>query len=91
MVDASGNANSSSVEFTIAEEDAASPLPDTTPDSSGEASGGIEEGTSQREAGSQGLGDLLAQPAVQIFLMIGVLFVILAFVRSRKGGSSELW
>ncbi len=94
-VDASSNANSSGVVFSIAEEDAASSLPDTTPDttpdSSGETSSGNEDGTSQREAGSQGLGDLLSQPGVQIFLMIGVLFVILAFVRSRKGGSSELW
>ena len=90
VVDASGNANSSSVEFTIAEEEAASPLPDEA-FPNGEDPGGSEEGTSQREASSQELGDMLAQPVVQIVLMIGVLFVVLAFVRSRRGDGDDQW
>ncbi len=90
VVDASGNANSSSVEFTIAEEEAASPLPDEEKPN-GEDPGGSEEGTSQREVASEGLGDLLAQPVVQIVLMLGVLFVVLAFVRSRRGDGGEQW
>ena len=67
-IDASGNSNTSSIEFTIAEEDAASPLPD--PDSSGEESGGNEEGISQE--------------MVLIIAFIVALLVLGAIIRTRR-------
>ena len=70
-IDASGNSNTSSIEFTIAEEDAASPLPDTSnPDSSGEESGGNEEGISQE--------------MVLIIAFIVALLVLGAIIRTRR-------
>ena len=67
-IDASGNSNTSSNEFTIPEEDAASPLPD--PDSSGEESGGNEEGISQE--------------MVLIIAFIVALLVLGAIIRTRR-------
>ena len=67
-IDASGNSNTSSIEFTIPEEDAASPLPD--PDSSGEESGGNEEGISQE--------------MVLIIAFIVALLVLGAIIRTRR-------
>ena len=73
--DASGNSNSSSVEFTISEEDAASSLPDQ-----GSVPSGIED-DSDEEAN---ISDLFADPIVQIALLLAVIFVITALVRMRK-------
>ena len=67
-IDASGNSNTSSIEFTIPEEDAASPLPDS--DSSGEESGGNEEGISQE--------------MVLIIAFIVALLVLGAIIRTRR-------
>ena len=70
-IDASGNSNTSSIEFTIDEEDAASPLPDTSnPDASGEESGGNEEGISQE--------------MVLIIAFIVALLVLGAIIRTRR-------
>ena len=70
-IDASGNSNTSSIEFTIAEEDAASPLPDTSnPDSSGEESGGNEDG--------------LSQQMVLIIAFFVALLVLGAIIRTRR-------
>jgi hypothetical protein len=75
VADASGNINTSSVEFVISEGDATSPLPD--------------EGTepSETEDDSDGkakIGDLFGDPIVQIALLLVVLMILVAFIRTRK-------
>lgn len=73
--DASGNMNTSSVEFVIEEEDAASPLPDPGSDQS------EPEDDSDNKVN---IGDLLGDPVVQISLMAIVVMILIAFIRTRK-------
>ena len=73
--DASGNSNSSSVDFVIEEEDAASPLPDQGSDPS------ESEDDSNDKAS---IGDLFGDPVVQIALLLVVLMILVAFIRTRK-------
>ena len=75
VTDASGNSNTSSVEFTIAEEDAASPLPDQGPDPSETADDSDEKAN---------IGDLFGDPIIQIALLLVVLMILVAFIRTRK-------
>ncbi|MEE3310710.1 MAG: glucodextranase DOMON-like domain-containing protein, partial [Candidatus Thermoplasmatota archaeon] len=75
VTDASGNSNTSSVEFTIAEEDAASPLPEQGPDSSETADDSDEKAN---------IGDLFGDPIIQIALLLVVLMILVAFIRTRK-------
>jgi len=75
IADASGNTNTSSVEFVIAEEDATSPLPDQGSDPS------ETEDDSDDKAS---IGDLLGDPVVQIALLGVVLMIFVAFIRTRK-------
>ncbi|MDE0574470.1 MAG: hypothetical protein OSB32_02675 [Candidatus Poseidoniales archaeon] len=74
IFDASGNMNTSSVDFVIDEDDAASPLPD--PALPGPPNDEIED--------RNRIADLLGKPAVQIYLMIAILVIIVAFIRTRK-------
>ncbi len=73
--DASGNSNESSVEFTISEEDVESPLPNQGSDTS------VTEDDSEDIAS---IGDLFGEPIVQIALLVVVLLLLLAFIRTRK-------
>ena len=74
-IDASGNANTSSVDFIISEEDATSPLPDEDSESS------ITEDDSDEKAN---IGDLLADPIIQIALLFVVIFVVIAIIRVSR-------
>jgi hypothetical protein len=74
IFDASGNMNTSSVDFVIDEDDAASPLPD--PALPGPPNDEIED--------RNRIVDLLGKPVVQIYLMIAILVIIVAFIRTRK-------
>ena len=74
ILDASGNSNSSSVDFVIEEEDAASPLPDPSTDPS-------EPDDSDEKAN---IDDLFGDPVVQIALLFVVLMILVAFIRTRK-------
>ena len=80
VTDASGNSNTSSVEFTIAEDDAESPLPDQGSDP--DANQGETENDSNNE--KESLGDLFSNPVIQIALLFVVLMIIVAFIRTRK-------
>jgi hypothetical protein len=73
--DASGNSNTSSVDFVIAEEDAASPLPDeeNNPNESNNES-----------TDTVGVGNLLQNSVVQLGLLLVVILVITALIRTRK-------
>ena len=75
IADASGNSNTSSVEFTITEEDAASSLPD--PDSEPSET---EEDSDEKA----NIGDLFGEPIIQIALLLVVLMILVAFIRTRK-------
>ena len=75
VTDASGNSNTSSVEFTIAEEDAASTLPDQ------DSNQGENEEDSDEKAD---IGALFGDPVVQIALLLVVLMILVAFIRTRK-------
>ena len=74
--DASGNMNSSSVDFFIEEEDAASPLPDEErPDN----------GNNQNEStDTASIGNLFGNSIVQLGLLLVVILVITALIRTRK-------
>ncbi|MCS5534904.1 MAG: hypothetical protein NZ802_03530, partial [Candidatus Poseidoniales archaeon] len=75
IADASGNTNSSSVEFVIEEEDAASPLPDE----------GTEASENEDDSDEKAkIGDLFGDPIVQISLLVVVLMILVAFIRTRK-------
>jgi hypothetical protein len=73
--DASGNINTSSVDFVIDEEDAAPPLidPNSPPDETGDDSNEVAS-----------VGDLFGDPVVQIALLLVVLMILVAFIRTRK-------
>ena len=74
IYDASGNMNTSSVDFVIDEEDAAPPIPDPE-----------EPGPPNDETHpSNRIVHLLGQPLVQIYLMIIIIVVLAAFIRTRK-------
>jgi len=73
--DASGNSNTSSVDFIIAEEDAVSPLPD-------EENNPNESNNESTDTG--GVGNLLQNSVVQLGLLLVVILVITALVRTRK-------
>ena len=63
------------MEFTIAEEDAASPLPDQGSDSS----------ETEDDSGEKAdIGALFGDPVVQIALLLVVLMILVAFIRTRK-------
>ena len=70
-IDAAGNANTSSVNFTLSEENAKDPPPD------------LEFPPEENEE-PKGLGVLLGDPIVQIVLILVVLGVLLAFIRTRR-------
>ena len=74
IYDASGNMNTSSVDFVIDEEDAAPSIPDPE-----------EPGPPNDETHpSNRIVHLLSQPVVQIYLMIIIIIVLAAFIRTRK-------
>ena len=73
--DASGNSNTSSVEFTIAEEDTTTPSPDEGTNPS------VTEDGSDEKAD---IGALFGDPVVQIALLLVVLILLVAFIRTRK-------
>ena len=75
MADASGNSNSSSVEFTISEEEITAPSPDQGSDPS------ETEDDSEDKAN---IGDLFGEPIIQIALLLVVLMILTAFIRTRK-------
>ncbi len=83
--DASANTNSSSVNFFIEEEDAHSPLPDENfppggPNGENPQPSGPKDGTS--DTGS--IADLFANSVVQLGLLLVVILVITALIRTRK-------
>ena len=73
--DASGNTNSSSVDFAIDEEDSTTPLPDQGSDPSEPVDNSDEKAN---------IGDLIGDPLVQISLLVVVLMILVAFIRTRK-------
>ncbi|MDP6889136.1 MAG: glucodextranase DOMON-like domain-containing protein, partial [Candidatus Thalassarchaeaceae archaeon] len=73
--DASGNTNTSSVNLVIDEDDATSPLPDVDSDSS------ETEDDSEEKAD---LSALFGDPIIQIALLLVVLMILTAFIRTRK-------
>lgn len=73
--DASGNINTSSVDFIIAEEDAASPLPDE---------GNNPNESKNESTDTASVGDLLQNSVVQLGLILVVILVITALIRTRK-------
>jgi hypothetical protein len=75
VTDASGNSNTSSVEFTIAEEDATPNIPDVDTDPS------LTQDDSDETAA---IGNVLGEPIVQIALLLVVLLLLMAFIRTRK-------
>tara|TARA_B100001750_G_scaffold230090_1_gene226193 strand:- start:2403 stop:5753 length:3351 start_codon:yes stop_codon:yes gene_type:complete len=75
VADASGNTNSSSVDFFIDEEEAASPPPDE----------GINpSGPSEDSSDATSIGELIGDPVVQIGLLLVILLVVGALIRTRK-------
>jgi hypothetical protein len=75
IYDASGNSNSSSVDFVIEEEDAASALPDE----------GTEPSETEDDSDEKAnIDDLFGDPLVQIALLLVVLMILVAFIRTRK-------
>jgi hypothetical protein len=78
--DASGNTNSSSVDFFIEEEDAASPLPDEEiPDDGNNPNESNNESTD-----TTSIGNLFGNSVVQLGLLLVVILVITALIRTRK-------
>ncbi len=75
VTDASGNSNTSSVEFTITEEDATPNIPDVDTDPS------LTQDDSDETAA---IGNVLGEPIVQIALLLVVLLLLMAFIRTRK-------
>ena len=75
VTDASGNSNTSSVEFTIIEEDATPNIPDVDTDPS------LTQDDSDETAA---IGNVLGEPIVQIALLLVVLLLLMAFIRTRK-------
>ena len=75
VTDASGNSNTSSVEFTIVEEDATPNIPDVDTDPS------LTQDDSDETAA---IGNVLGEPIVQIALLLVVLLLLMAFIRTRK-------
>ena len=75
VTDASGNSNTSTVEFTIAEEDANPNIPDVDTDPS------LTQDDSDETAA---IGNVLGEPIVQIALLLVVLLLLMAFIRTRK-------
>ena len=63
------------MEFEISEEDASNPLPDQGSDPS------ETEDDSDEKAS---IGDLFGDPVVQIALLLVVLMILVAFIRTRK-------
>ena len=76
--DASGNNNSSSVQFTIEALDGEPEPEQEEPDCMSTADGCEDEG------GTVGLADLVSQPLVQIGLLLVALLVVGALVRTRR-------
>ena len=74
-IDASGNSNSSSVDFVIEEDEPITPTPDE-----GNDPVLSEEGSDQTAS----IGDLFGEPIVQIALMLVVFLLLMAFIRTRK-------
>ena len=74
-IDASGNSNSSSVDFVIEEDEPITQTPDEVNDSVLS-----EEGSDETAS----IGDLFGEPIVQIALMLVVFLLLMAFVRTRK-------
>ena len=74
-IDASGNSNTSNVEFIIAEGDTTSPLPDESSETSD------TEDDSDEKAD---IGALFGDPIIQIALLLVVLMILVAFIRTRK-------
>ena len=74
--DASGNSNTSSVEFTISEGESVS-LPEDEQDDSSDSELFDEEDTANIE-------DLFGEPIVQVALLVVVLLMLMAFIRTRK-------
>ena len=75
VTDASGNSNTSSIEFTIAEEDTTPTTPDEDTDPS------LTQDDSDETAA---IGNVLGEPIVQIALLLVVLLLLMAFIRTRK-------
>ena len=75
VTDASGNSNTSSIEFTIAEDDTTP----TTPEEDTEPS--LTQEDSDETAA---IGNVLGEPIVQIALLLVVLLLLMAFIRTRK-------
>lgn len=73
--DASGNTNSSSVDFFIEEEYAASPLPDETFPPSG---------PNDESSDTVSIADVFGNPVVQIGLLLVILLVVGALFRTRR-------
>ncbi len=82
--DASGNNNSSSVDFIIAEEDAASPPPDENFPPGGNGENPQPSGPNDETSDTGSIGDLLQNSLVQLGLLLVVILVITALVRTRK-------
>ena len=74
-IDASGNSNSSSVDFVIEEDEPITQTPDEVNDPV------LSEDGSDETAS---IGDLFGEPIVQIALMLVVFLLLMAFVRTRK-------
>ncbi|MDP7312080.1 MAG: glucodextranase DOMON-like domain-containing protein [Candidatus Thalassarchaeaceae archaeon] len=88
--DASGNTNSSSVDFVIEEEDAASPLPDEgTPGDDTSNSDSSNDDSSDTKS----ISDLLSDPVAQIALLVVIIAILLALIRTRKNefDDDEKW
>ena len=73
--DASGNTNSSSVDFFIEEEDAASPLPDE---------GSPPSEPNEESSDTASIADVFGNPVVQIGLLLVILLVVGALFRTRR-------
>ena len=74
-IDASGNSNSSSVDFVIEEDEPITQTPDEVNDPVLS-----EEGSDETAS----IGDLFGEPIVQIALMLVVFLLLMAFIRTRK-------
>ena len=74
-IDASGNSNSSSMDFVIEEDEPITQTPDEVNDPVLS-----EEGSDETAS----IGDLFGEPIVQIALMLVVFLLLMAFIRTRK-------
>ncbi|MEE2748296.1 MAG: glucodextranase DOMON-like domain-containing protein, partial [Candidatus Thermoplasmatota archaeon] len=79
VADASGNSNSSSVNFVI--EDTDSPTPQPDPET--ELEPNLDE-TEDDSVGEANIGAIFGDPVVQIALILVVLMILVAFIRTRK-------